>query len=495
MRVSDIELYFLNNWIDVSDTLPWNDVENIDATTRCKHDAGTSLQKAKRTSRAFGRSLDENSGVFASQSPTKLQINTVTLSGKVSSPLHSLSSVSSLSASESDAPKSPLTRPLLEVFPSSDGGDHHDISKSTTYKTFRTGEKYAPRDKSTTKHVQFERESTSITYGSDSDHMDDEDDFFDIIAEADRLMLSHEEKFAVQVEYNRLALEEVCKVSDVKRRDEVNTAADVSKAVVESDDDEGRKDVDNISPSLPQFHDETSDEEGIAFNVTTTCFISNTDMSGVKSAECEKFPVEDDCTQEMDTSSKYAPRSSEVLHSASESLGSEECVNKIAGAHDNKLEATLFDYIVDSETRNACVAMEQQPESEGASTAASTVASTVASPGAASISQLPVVESENSVVASTVMLPHAVDTSNMNHVIRLLLSLALLEPLSKYHLEANEVYSVDDVDDIEDELKTEGDEFAVMLRPPPDAPSGKRQQGVWCLHTFRYLSRSWRGFF
>jgi hypothetical protein len=70
-----------------------------------------------------------------------------------------------------------------------------------------------------------------------------------------------------------------------------------------------------------------------------------------------------------------------------------------------------------------------------------------------------------------------------------------LEPLSKYHLEANEVYSVDDVDDIEDELKKEEDEFAVMLRPPPDAPSGKRQQGVWCLHTFRYLSRSWRGFF
>mmetsp|Transcript_9004 Transcript_9004/g.16885 ORF Transcript_9004/g.16885 Transcript_9004/m.16885 type:complete len:655 (+) Transcript_9004:794-2758(+) len=558
---------------------PSTDVENVyGGVDKSDADTNTPVQKQmkNRPQRAFGCPIDENTGTFMNQTqPTKLKINTVAPNkNKIASPLHSLSSVSSLSASESEISCSPKCQSRIVMFPTnSDGDDAKGMSESQH------------REKST-KHVQFEGDKSSfvheVTEGDDDDDEEvDENDFYDIIAEADRLMLNKEDEFAVQVNYNRMALEKQgsCSMSSVRAGEHTDDHLKelekmkksspidrINESMGESDDEE--RFVDTVELTLPSFPAETSDEEGDVVKVTSSCYIANTNIGTVtamSSSSSEKvnesvvvdnicaprvenshqdtlYPANNDVDNDLVTKLSYGDDSTKnnVVECGESGIGddlnednqsddvadhqndvvdvrnifgivNDQCnVNIDEGDDNTQIAGSSYDILRQEtmvepvESPPDCTAQVDQFNLENAEQSFSQSEP----PHQAALSAL--VESPDAISSLTYSPTiYTASTSHNSHVTRIMMSLALLEPIGSSHFENQDIQRQNESDSTEQKSTSSSSmesgmvtgalsgvgSASTMLQPPPEAPWERRQQGEWCLHSFRYLSRSWRGFF
>ena len=540
---------------------PYHDLENT-AINKVSVDINKKVdgvhKKRKDSSRSFGRQFDENSGAFYHQSPVKLQITTaLPSSDKAGSRPHSLSSLSSLSASEASdlafSPKSPAG--MVQVVPSTTRPAGNDSTlctatdsavssaSSSTRKTYRSGQKSQEGGSiSSKKHVQFEGDTSLLPlHNAAHSDLDDEefneDDFFDIIAEADRLMLNKVEEFAVKVDYNRLVLDRTAGAgagagvysSAVDEIDQTSghveeTAVCTAPNII-STESETNADVDNSSDlSLPTFPCDTSDDETESVSVTTSCSITTTDMSTQVSVTTSPEFIEGLCIKEETSEVPFVTQtccddeiarvSTDINNDASVDIKSSSSVDISLSAsasaassdgssRDQDQQVTGISSVVVSyadsqptcekdDSRDCC---ESVPSSERlvrsypsnlVSAEPSVVTVTVAAPTdppPPSPSEFKKILDDCNVDAILTSHP-----SNLAHILRVLFSLAVMKPLTDSTVESKE-----------EEVTQSADEsvstIALGLAPPPAVPVGRRQQGEWYLHTFRYLSRSWRGFF
>ena len=235
-----------------------NDVEN--KSTVAKESSLMSPNKASKRAtaalRCFGKELSENISRNLDLQPLKLEVQTNMIrdrDGNYKSPLHSFSSTSSYSISDTDNPHSP---DYLRVMPSSDGvpfpdhsGDKFPVKCNKITPNANENDKH--NITKTEKHVHF-----TPNNNLDEDDEDDDDMFFDIIAEADRLLLNNEDKLAVDVNYNRIDLE-VEGTSDVVEKPNVTggnncaQSSDITEIRKETESSECGKNYDVVEPTPP----------------------------------------------------------------------------------------------------------------------------------------------------------------------------------------------------------------------------------------------------
>jgi hypothetical protein len=578
--------------VAVSNSEPWNDTENaVGKTSQIQYNANTvKPYKHRQTDnalRSFGKQFDENSGQFHFQSPLKLQrlqVDTADPAAAVcrslSSPLHSLSSLSSLSANESDTASSPVAKGIL-VFPITDGASKHgtgndngdgsdadvfsklDRTGTTSMrKTYRSGEK-SRRRRGAHKHVQFEGDvakegHSGVDSGKEEDDEDDEEEaFFDIIAEADRLMLSAEQS-PFQVDYSRLVLNSTAEGVALTSRDRPAVVVDqrvtdaASKtcreekselAVANSSSFEVHCDVIELSvhSTLDCDSDEDDEDEESASALTLPSFSENTlnnkaantftdlddageevfhtidseQVTGVTEATArgevggEKKGSEEDEEEELEQSfgDETAPGATSLVASA------RDCspLDRAVGSTSEESTITVDSYVMvelpqeegvgdDEDSSEEDRGEEDSGEEDSGEEDSRGDERVAASPSEKCSEPLlhpppPPAEGTSHTLCSSAAQRHASAAppaalhgdSYLGHVVEIMLSLAVMDPLSSELIVEEE----EEEEGGKREQLEQDDQVSGVLR---QGKGRRRGRGDWFLSAFRYLSRAWRGF-